>query len=60
VKNPLVEVELGEERFAARASVAAEPERTRLYARHAAAMPAFVGYQQRTRRVIPVILLERI
>ena len=30
VANPLVEVEVGMEQFAARASVAAEPERTRL------------------------------
>jgi deazaflavin-dependent oxidoreductase (nitroreductase family) len=58
--NPLVEVELGTGRFQARASIAEEPERSRLYAQHAAALPAFVGYQQRTRRVIPVVVLERL
>ena len=59
VANPMVEVELGTEEFQARASVAAEPERSRLYAQHAAAMPGFAEYQRRTKRVIPVILLER-
>ena len=57
--NPLVEVEVGTAKFQARASVAVEPERSRLYARHAAAMPAFADYERRTERVIPVILLER-
>jgi deazaflavin-dependent oxidoreductase (nitroreductase family) len=59
VANPLVEVELGNGKFRARAVVAAEPERSRLYARHADAMPAFAEYERRTKRVIPVILLER-
>jgi deazaflavin-dependent oxidoreductase (nitroreductase family) len=57
--HPLVEVELGSGRFPARASVAGEPERSRLYARHAAAMPAFAEYRRRTKRLIPVVLLER-
>jgi deazaflavin-dependent oxidoreductase (nitroreductase family) len=57
--NPLVEVELGNAKFRARASVAAEPERSRLYAKHADAMPAFAEYERRTKRVIPVILLKR-
>jgi deazaflavin-dependent oxidoreductase (nitroreductase family) len=59
VANPLVEVELGREEFQARASVVVGPERSRLFAQHAAAMPAFAEYQQRTQRIIPVILLER-
>jgi deazaflavin-dependent oxidoreductase (nitroreductase family) len=57
--NPQVGVEIGTEQFEARASVAAEPERSRLYAQHAAAMPGFAEYQRRTKRVIPVVLLER-
>jgi len=57
--NPEVEVELGSEKFRARATVAVEPERSRLYEQHAAAMPAFAEYQRRTKRQIPVILLER-
>jgi deazaflavin-dependent oxidoreductase (nitroreductase family) len=59
LENPLVEVELGSEKFRARATVAAEPERSRLYAKHAGAMPAFAEYEKRAKRVIPVILLER-
>ena len=59
--NPVVTVELGNETFQARASVVAdEQERERLYAQHAALMPGFADYTQKTTRKIPVILLERI
>jgi deazaflavin-dependent oxidoreductase (nitroreductase family) len=58
--NPTVTVELGAERFQARASVAGEDERERLYARHAELMPGFAEYPQKTERKIPVVLLERI
>lgn len=58
--NPVVTVELGTEKFQARASVVGEPERTRLYAQHAALMPGFADYLQKTTRQIPVIVLERI
>jgi deazaflavin-dependent oxidoreductase (nitroreductase family) len=58
--NPLVTVETGTEQFQARASVAAEPERTRLYNQMVAAMPGFAGYQQKTSRIIPVIILTRV
>jgi deazaflavin-dependent oxidoreductase (nitroreductase family) len=58
--NPLVTVETGTEQFRARATVAAEPERTRLYNQMAAAMPGFAGYQQKTTRIIPVIILTRV
>jgi len=57
--NPDVEVEVRNERFRARATVAKEPERTELFSRMAAVMPAFSDYQSKTRRVIPVIVLER-
>jgi deazaflavin-dependent oxidoreductase (nitroreductase family) len=57
--NPLVSVELGTEQFTARASVATEPQRTRLYNKMIAMMPAFAEYQRRTTRVIPVIILNR-
>ncbi|MEO3871946.1 nitroreductase/quinone reductase family protein [Nonomuraea sp. B12E4] len=55
--NPRVVVELGEERFAARAVPLEGEERDRLYARQAAIDPAFAAYQERTDRVIPVIAL---
>jgi deazaflavin-dependent oxidoreductase (nitroreductase family) len=57
--NPLVSVELGTEQFTARASVATEPQRTRLYNKMIAMMPVFAEYQRRTTRVIPVIILNR-
>lgn len=58
--NPIVTVELGTEKFQARATVADEPERERLYARHAELMPGFADYLKKTSRKIPVVLLERI
>ncbi len=57
--NPIVSVELGTEQFTARASVATEPQRTRLYNKMIAMMAAFAEYQRRTTRVIPVITLNR-
>ena len=58
--NPAVTVEIGSEKFQARAVVAEGAERDRLYAKHAAVNPGFRDYQARTTRVIPVVLLERI
>lgn len=60
VANPIVTVELGTERFQARASVATGQERERLFAQHAALMPGFAKYQENTTRQIPVVILERI
>ncbi|MGO8946560.1 MAG: nitroreductase family deazaflavin-dependent oxidoreductase [Ktedonobacterales bacterium] len=58
--NPTVTVELGSERFQAHAGVAEGEERERLYAQHAAVMPGFAEYQQKTTRQIPVVILDRI
>ena len=58
--NPIVTIELGAERFQARATVAEGQERERLYAQQAEQMPGFAEYQQKTTRQIPVIILERI
>jgi deazaflavin-dependent oxidoreductase (nitroreductase family) len=55
--NPLVSVETGTEHFQARASIAVEPERTRLYKQMVAMMPGFAEYQIKTMRVIPVVIL---
>jgi deazaflavin-dependent oxidoreductase (nitroreductase family) len=55
--NPLVSVETGTEQFQARASIAVEPERTRLYKQMVAMMPGFAEYQLKTTRVIPVVIL---
>ncbi len=58
--NPLVTVEVGTEKFQARAEIMQEPERTRLFSLMVGMMPGFADYQQKTTRVIPVITLSRI
>ena len=60
VANPEATVELGSERFRVRAAVTAGEERQRPFDRHAAQMPIFAEYQQKTTRQIPVIVLKRI
>ena len=57
--HPLVTVEFGTEQFQAQASIASEPERTRLYNKMVEVMPGFADYQRKTTRVIPVITLTR-
>jgi deazaflavin-dependent oxidoreductase (nitroreductase family) len=59
VANPRVTVELGDERFEADATVVHGEERERLYARQAEIMPGFAEYQEKTSRVIPVVILTR-
>ena len=59
--NPIVTVELGAERFRARATpVTDEAEYERLYTQHATQMPGFAEYRKKTTRQIPVIVLERL
>ena len=58
--NPRVTVEVGTEKFQALATFPEEPERTRLYNLMVAVAPGFAEYQQKTRRVIPVITLSRV
>lgn len=58
--NPEVTLEIGTERFPARASVPDGAERDRLFDQQAALMPGFREYQNNTERVIPVVVLERI
>jgi deazaflavin-dependent oxidoreductase (nitroreductase family) len=58
--HPEVTVEVGAERFAARANIIAGPERDRIYTDHAAQYPGFAEYQEKTDRVIPVVELERL
>jgi deazaflavin-dependent oxidoreductase (nitroreductase family) len=60
VANPEVTVEVGEQRFPARAIVADGTERDRLFDAQAAVMPNFAEYQTKTTRKIPVIVLEPI
>jgi deazaflavin-dependent oxidoreductase (nitroreductase family) len=60
VADPEVVIEHDGETFVARARVAPEPERTRLYDRQVKAMPFFQGYRKRVQaREIPVVVFER-
>jgi deazaflavin-dependent oxidoreductase (nitroreductase family) len=59
VANPVVTLEVGQDEFQARASVASGDERDRLFAAQAALMPNFAEYQRKTTRRIPVVTLER-
>jgi len=61
VKHPRATVEVGDEHFEVKATpLARGPERDRLYDAHAALMPGFRDYVRKTKRVIPVVVLERI
>jgi deazaflavin-dependent oxidoreductase (nitroreductase family) len=60
VAHPNVAVEVGTEEFQVHATVAAEPDRTRLYQKMVDMMPGFAEYEQKTTRKIPVITLTRV
>ena len=60
VAHPDVTVEVGTEQLQVHATVAVEPERTRLYQQMVAMMPGFAEYEQKTTRKIPVIILTRV
>ena len=57
--NPTVTIELGKEKFQAKAIITKDPERQRLFDAQAKVMPTFNDYQKATTRQIPVIALER-
>lgn len=57
--DPTVHVQIKGDRFAARARTAEGEERERLWRRMAEIWPPYDEYQQRTDRVIPVVVLER-
>jgi len=59
VANPDVDVEVGKQRFKARATVLKDPERSKLYQKMVSVMPVFAEYQRKTTRSIPVIALRR-
>jgi len=60
VAHPTPTLEIGAERFQAKASFASGAERERLFDQQAAQMPIFNEYQKKTARQIPVVVLERI
>ena len=58
--NPKVGVEIGTESYEAIAEILTEgPERDRLFNQQAELMPNFKEYQEKTTRVIPVVVLTR-
>lgn len=59
VAQPLVTVEVGAERFQARARVAQDSEREGLLARQAEILPWLPAQQAKTTRQIPIVVLER-
>lgn len=63
VAHPQVTVEVSNgnalETFEATASVVTGSERDRLYAQQVQVMPQFAEYQEKTSRLIPVVVLER-
>lgn len=59
VVHPEVTIEVGDEKFLAKATVVEDDtERDRLYAQHANRYPGFNDYKAKTDRKIPVIVLE--
>ncbi|HTW09186.1 MAG TPA: nitroreductase family deazaflavin-dependent oxidoreductase [Acidimicrobiales bacterium] len=57
VAHPTVTVELGTERYEATAVPVPAPEREQIYSEQVTRYPQFGEYQQKTRRVIPVVEL---
>src|SRR5271170_2210924 len=60
VANPVVTVEVGTEKFKARATQVHGAERDRLFAEMSKLMPLFTEYQNKTKRQIPLLVLTRI
>ena len=59
--NPAVELEVGTERFEAKAEVLRDgPERDTLYAEQVARFPQFGEYEEKAARTIPVVVIERL
>jgi deazaflavin-dependent oxidoreductase (nitroreductase family) len=58
-EHPAVEVQVGPDRFPARARTASPEEKPRLWSLMTSIWPAYEGYQRKTRREIPVVVLER-
>jgi deazaflavin-dependent oxidoreductase (nitroreductase family) len=56
--HPDTIVQVGSERRAVRARVASPSERTRLWPKAVAAYGGYAGYQERTDREIPLVILE--
>jgi len=60
VANPVVTVEVGTEKFKAKAAQVHGAERDRLFDAQAKLMPFFADYQKKTKRQLPVLTLTRV
>jgi deazaflavin-dependent oxidoreductase (nitroreductase family) len=58
-ENPEVEVQVGAEKFKARARTATPEEKPKLWQLMTSTWPDYDNYQKRTQREIPVVVLER-
>jgi deazaflavin-dependent oxidoreductase (nitroreductase family) len=58
--NPEVELQVGSEKFSARARTATEQEKSELWTAMTAIWPAYDEYQTKTERPIPVVVLDRV
>jgi deazaflavin-dependent oxidoreductase (nitroreductase family) len=59
-EHPEVEVQVGADKFAARARTADAQEKPRLWQVMVSIWPYYDGYQKKTGRDIPVVIVERI
>jgi deazaflavin-dependent oxidoreductase (nitroreductase family) len=59
LKNPIATIEVGGDTLKVRGSEVKGERREQLYQNHAARFPTFNEYQQKTTRVIPVLVLDR-
>jgi deazaflavin-dependent oxidoreductase (nitroreductase family) len=59
VEDPVVEVQVGSDKFSAQAHTATAEEKVRLWPLMTAIFPTYNSYQAKTKRDIPVIVLVR-
>jgi len=57
--NPAVEVQVGKDQFPARARVASGKERAQIWEQMVKIYPFYGEYQKKTKREIPVVVLEK-
>lgn len=57
--HPDVEIEIGDDKIRVHAEEIKGPERDRLYGRQSQLYPQFAGYQQKTKRTIPVVAFTK-
>ena len=60
VKNPEVVLQVGAEKFRGRARTATPEEKKRLWPVMVKIFPDYEKYQEKTERVIPVVIVERV